>query len=83
MYVAVPLGNEHAMVAKEILKVKGDGYVVEAMENHYEIDSYLTAFADCNQFCEAYVDDLLDCLGIAQSQNAQLLNNFDLADCLK
>merc|ERR1711990_235594 len=65
MHIAVPLHDVHAMFAKELLKIKGDGYVVEAMENHYEIDSYLTAFEDSRQFCEAYVDDLLDCLGIA------------------
>ena len=83
MHIAVPLHDVHAMMAKELLKLKGEGYVVEAMENHYDIDSYLTQFEDCQQFCEAYVDDLLDCLGIAQQQNSRLLNEFDLADTLK
>ena len=83
MHVAVPVHNVHAMMAKELLKLKGEGYVVEAMENHYDIDSYLTQFQDCQQFCDAYVDDLLDCLGIAHSQNQRVLGEFDLADALK
>ena len=53
------------------------------MENHYDIDSYLTQFEDCGKFCDAYVDDLLDCLGIAHQQNNRMLSEFDLADTLK
>ena len=41
-YINVPLHDSHAMIAKEMLKMNGQGYVVEAIENHYKIDSYLT-----------------------------------------
>ena len=58
------------MMAKEVLKLKGDGYVVEAIENHFKTDSYLLEFEDSYKFSEAYVDDLLDCLGVAHQQNA-------------
>ena len=32
------------MVAKELLKLEGKGYVVEAVEQHYDIDNYMTRF---------------------------------------
>ena len=82
MYVQVPLHAGHAMVAKEALKLEGNGYVVEAIENHYDIDSYLTQFEDSTQFCEAYVDDLLDCVGLAGEQNQRIMKEHDLADAL-
>jgi hypothetical protein len=56
-----------------MLKLNGQGYVVEAIENHYNIDSYLTSFKDSALFSKAYVDDLLDCLGVAHEQNQKLL----------
>jgi hypothetical protein len=31
-------------------------------------------------FCKAYVDDLLDCLGVAHEQNVKLLAEHDLSD---
>ena len=47
-HIAVPLQAAHAMIAKEALKLEGNGYVVEAIEQHYDIQSYCTEFADCN-----------------------------------
>ena len=41
-YFNVPLHDSHALIAKEMLKLNGHGHVVEAIENHYKIDSYLT-----------------------------------------
>ena len=79
-HFCVPLHDTHAIVAKELLKLNGQGYVVEAIENHYDIDSYLTSFKDSSLFSKAYVDDLLDCLGVAQEQNNQLLAEHDLHD---
>ena len=63
-----------------MLKLNGQGYVVEAIENHYNIDSYLTSFKDSALFSKAYVDDLLDCLGVAHEQNQKLLQEHDLSD---
>ena len=68
------------MIAKEILKLSGQGYVVEAIENNYDIDSYLTQFRDSSLFSKAYVDDLLECLGVAHEQNVKLLSEHDLSD---
>ena len=82
LHVGVQLDDSHAMVAKEMLKVEGNGYVVEAIEQHYNLTNYITRFNDSQQFCEAYVDDLLDCLGVAHEQNKQLLAEHDLADAL-
>ena len=79
-HFCVPLHDTHAVVAKELLKLNGHGYVVEAIENHYDIDSYLTSFKDSSLFSKAYVDDLLDCLGVAHEQNVQLLAEHDLHD---
>ena len=81
-HVAKPLDAGDALVAKELLKVQGNGYVVEAIEQHYNIDSYLTSFANSQQFSEAYVDDLLDCLGVAHEQNVRLLDEHDLSSAL-
>ena len=80
--IAKPLDAGDALVAKEVLKLQGNGYVVEAIEQHYALDSYLTSFGDSQQFSEAYVDDLLDCLGVAHEQNTRILAEHDLADAL-
>ena len=79
-YFNVPLHDSHALIAKELLKLNGQGYVVEAIENHYQIDSYLTSFKDSALFSKAYVDDLLDGLGVAHEQNQKLLHDHDLSD---
>ena len=68
------------MIAKELLKLEGKGYVVEAIEQHYDIDNFRTKFADSAQFCKAYTDDLLDCLGTAREQDMKLLNENDFGD---
>ena len=44
----VPLHDFHAVLAKEILKSNGKGYVVEAIENHYDLATYKTEFKDCS-----------------------------------
>ena len=61
----VPLHDYHVIIAKEILKTVGKGYVVEAIENHYDLDSYKTSFKDSSLCSKAYVDDMLDTLGVA------------------
>ena len=52
-------------MAKEVLKSEGQGHVVEAIENHYDLQSYCTSFKDSAPFSKAYVDDALDCLNVA------------------
>ena len=79
-YVAVGLNDTHVLVAKELLKMQGKGHVVEAIEQHYDVQSYLTEFEDSKLFSAAYVDDLLDCLGVAQEQNVRILGENDLSD---
>ena len=76
----VPVGDTHVMMAKELLKLEGKGYVVEAIEQHYDIKDYRTKFEDSAQFSRAYVDDLLDCLGAAREQDVKLLNEHDFND---
>ena len=61
----VPLHDFHAIIAKEYLKSSGKGYIVEAVENHLDLDSYTTSFKDSSLFSKAYVDDMLEALGIA------------------
>ena len=68
------------MMAKECLKLEGRGYVVEAVEQHYDIDNYRTSFKDSSQFSKAYTDDLLDCLGAAREQDVKLLQENDFSD---
>ena len=79
-YFMCDVDDSHAMVAKELLKMEGKGYVVEAIEQHYDIKSYKTKFADSTQFCKAYTDDLLDCLGTAREQDVKLLQENDFSD---
>ena len=79
-YFTVPIHDYHAIMAKELLKLDGQGHVVEAIENHYDLDSYITKFGDSNAFSEAYTDDLLDCLGLAHEQNIRILSENDLSD---
>ena len=78
----VPLHDFHAILAKETLKNLKLGYIVEAIENHYDLASYRTQFRDSAIFSKAYVDDMLDCLSVAFEQNVRLLNEHDLGDCL-
>ena len=49
-YVGVSVNDGHVMIAKELLKLEGKGYVVEAVEQHYDIDNYCTGFEDSKQF---------------------------------
>ena len=79
-YFTVALDDSHVMMAKELLKLEGKGYVVEAIEQHYDIDSYRTRFQDSTQFSKAYLDDLLDCLGAAREQDVKILAENDLQD---
>ena len=80
--VEVPISDHHVLMAKELLLSLGKGYVVEAVEQHWKTSSYVTKFENSKQFSEAYVDDLLDCLGVAREQNVRLLAENDLSDCL-
>ena len=79
-YFLVNVNDSHAMIAKEMLKLEGKGYVVEAIEQHYDIDSYRTKFTDSALFCTAYTDDLLECLGAAREQDVKLLSENDFSD---
>ena len=79
-YYVVPVHDSHVMVAKELLKLEGKGYVVEAIEQHYDIQNYITKFEDSAQFSQAYTDDLLDCLGAAREQDVKLLSENDFSD---
>ena len=79
-YFMCDVDDSHVMIAKELLKLQGKGYVVEQIEQHYDIDSYRTRFGDSAQFCRAYTDDLLDCLGTAREQDVRLLNETDFSD---
>ncbi|CDW91197.1 UNKNOWN [Stylonychia lemnae] len=80
--VVSPLHDFHAVLAKEILKSSGKGYVVEAIENHYDLATYKTEFKDCTQYCRAYIEDLAEALGVAHEQNSRILNEHDLSECL-
>jgi hypothetical protein len=64
----------HAIIAKEMLKTQGNGHVVEAIEQHFEIDNYLTKFESSEAFSTAYVDDMLEALPVAWKQNVRILN---------
>ncbi len=41
-----PIHDIDVVWGKELLKSKGQGYVVEAVENHYDITDYKTKFTD-------------------------------------
>lgn len=79
-YVAVDVNDHHVILAKELLKLEGKGYVVEAIEQTYDLGSYLTEFSNSAQFSKAFTDDLLDCLSVCHEQNVKLLNDTDLTD---
>ena len=79
-YFLCNVDDSHVLMAKELLKLEGKGYVVEAVEQHYDIDSYRTGFGDSSQFSKAYLDDLLDCLGAAREQDVKILAENDLND---
>ena len=81
-YMNVPIHDIHSMVAKEILKTQGLGYIVEAVENHFNINDYQTKFECSNEFSETYVDDMLDCLDLVARQDQSILAKYNLGDCL-
>ncbi len=62
----VPLHDYHVVTAKELLKTVGKGYVVEAIENHYDLPNYRTQFKDSTLFANAYIEDLAECLNVAR-----------------
>ena len=73
----------HVILAKEVLKSQGLGYVVETVENHADTTSYVTSFNDSAPFSKAYTEDLLDCLSVAFEQNRRVLAENDLSDVFK
>lgn len=81
-YVCQPIDDFHVLMAKENLKASGRGYVVEQIDNNYDSTDFVFRFEDSSTFCKAYVDDLLDCIGVAHDENARLLKEHDLADAL-
>ena len=78
--ICAPLDDTHVVMAKELLKLDGKGYVVEAVEQHFKLKDYMTSFKDSTQFSAAYLDDLLECLGAAHEQDVKLLSENDLSD---
>ena len=64
-HVEQAISDFDVIEAKEAMKDDGHGYIVESIEHHYKIDNFFLEFTDCSQFCLAYVDDMLDSLGIA------------------
>ena len=78
-----PITDGNVIQAKENLKMNGQGFVVEAVENHLKISHYITNFKDSGDFCTAYVEDLLDCLTLVSKQNKRIMDEIDLADALK
>ena len=82
-YINVPCYDMHAILAKEKLKEKGLGYIVEAIENHHDTTTYCTSFTDSGDFSNAYTEDLLDCLSVAFDQQKMVLNDCDLADVMQ
>ena len=82
-YVNVECSDMHAIIAKEKLREQGLGYVVEAVENHADTQTWCTSFSDSTMFTKAYTDDLLGCLGVAFEQNKRVMTDIDLADVMK
>ena len=81
--IAMEIQDVHVILAKENLKAQGLGYVVEAVENHGESDTYCTSFEDSSVFSKAYTEDLLDCMSVAFEQNKRVMSDHDLADVFK
>ena len=81
-YVGVEIGDIHALLAKQALRAKGQGYIVEAVENHADTTTYATKFENSMKFSNAYTEDLLDCLDVAFNQSKRVLNDIDLSDTL-
>ena len=79
-HICRPIGDINVLGAKEMLLLEGKGYVVEAIEQHYDVTSYITSFESSEKFSLAYADDLLDCLGVAQAENTRLLQENDYSD---
>ena len=82
-HIAGECSDAEVIKAKEALKQKGMGYVVEAIDNHYQGKTFVTQFDDSTQFTKAYTEDLLDCLNVAFDQSKRVLNDIDLADTIK
>ena len=82
-YVCEDIDDLHVILAKENLKEEGLGYVVEAVENHADTNTYATSFADSGPFSRAYTEDMLDCLSIAFEQHKRAMTDCDLSDVLK
>ena len=61
----VPLHDTDVIIAKELLRSTGKGYVVEAIENHYDLFNYKTHFRDSALFSKAYLEDLATALNVA------------------
>ena len=81
-YVKEDINDLHVILAKQNLMAQGLGYVVEAVENHADTNTYCTSFSDSGQFSRAYAEDLLDSLSVGFDQHRRVMNDIDLADAL-
>ena len=49
-HIAEEVDDHDVLMAKELLKLEGKGYVVEAVENHFKLKDYVTSFKDSADF---------------------------------
>ena len=56
--------------------------VIDYIENHMKLDSYITCINSSAEQCHIYSDDLIHYLDSAHEENCRILKACDLAECL-
>jgi len=77
--------NEGTVVrTKNVLSGSAEGLkILDYVENHMKLDSYITCVTSPAEQCHIYSDDLIHYLDSAHEENCRILKTCDLSDCLK
>jgi hypothetical protein len=74
----------HVLRVRQNLAQSPEGLkMLDYVENHLKLKSYVTSVNSVAEQCNIYADDLIHFLDCAHEENVRILKNCDLVDCLR
>ena len=70
-------------VKHDLAKTAEGLQIIDYVENHLKVKSYVTHISSISEQCNVYADDLVHYLDSAHEENVRILKSVDLADCFK
>jgi hypothetical protein len=82
-FLEPPTDNTVVRVKHDLAQTAEGLQIIDYVENHLKVKSYVTYVSSIAEQCNIYADDLIHYLDSAHEENVRILKNVDLADCLK